>query len=236
MSADRIYNKLATTSDAAELEQIRLSIHSAPDALSCFLEVMRRAGRRGNIKCYSFSAPEVFTFPLNNAAACTVILDVLESAIRARYQWLARDLLERVLAVLTGPHLRYVLKCSLMAAIRMDNSAFVERALKADFDAMIFIDCLDKASYEMQMDFVVPIANYIQASFERDLNMDPPAPETDAKINETVYHLDVVFRRNADVGVDALPITRALLPLYATCKRTGALSESGGGDLPPPGI
>jgi hypothetical protein len=156
MSADRIYNKLATISNAAEREQIRLSIHSQPDALSCFLELMKRAGRRGSVECYTFSAPEVFTFPLNNAAACTVILDALESAIRARYQWLVLDLLESVLAVLTGPYLRYVLKCSLMAAIRMDNGAFVERALKADFDAAILIDCLDKASCEMQMDFAVP--------------------------------------------------------------------------------
>ncbi|KAL3487593.1 hypothetical protein BJX62DRAFT_240861 [Aspergillus germanicus] len=235
MSADRIYNKLANTSNAAELEHLRLSIHSEPDALPCFLELMRRAGRRGNIQCYTFSAPEIFTFPLNNAAACTVILDVLDNAIRARYQWLVLDLLERALAVLAGPYLRYVLKCSLMAAIRMDNGAFVERALKADFDATILIDCLDKASCEMQMNFVVTIANYIQASFEQDLKVTPPAAETDAKINETVYHLDVIFRRNADVGVDALPITRALLPLYATCKRTGALSETGG-SLPLPGV
>ncbi|KAL3454863.1 hypothetical protein BJX65DRAFT_301488 [Aspergillus insuetus] len=205
MSTDRIYNKLATTNDAAELKQLRL-------------------------------APEVFTFPLNNAAACTVVLDVLESAIRARYQWLALDLLERSLAILAGPYLRYVLKCSLMAAIRMDNEAFVERALKADFDATIPVDCLDKASCDMQMDFVVPIAKYVQDSLQRDLEVaaEPLKAETQAKVNETVYHLDVIFRRNADVGVDALPITRALLPLYATCKRTGALS--GGGDVPLSGV
>jgi hypothetical protein len=169
MSADRIYSKLATINDVAGLEQIRLSIHSAPDALSCFLELMKRAGRRGNIQCYTFSAPEVFTFPLNNTAACTVILDVLESAIRARCQWLALDLLKRVLQVPAGPYLRYLLKCSLMTAIRIDNGAFVDRALKADFDAAILIDCLDKASCDMQIGFVVPIANYIQASFERNL-------------------------------------------------------------------
>jgi hypothetical protein len=230
-----MYNRLATTNDAAELEQIRQTIHSEPNALACFLEIMRWAGQRGNVECYTFSAPEVFTFPLN-ADACTVILDVLESAIRARYQWLMLDLLERALQALTGPHLRYVLRFSLIAAIRKKNGAFVERTLKADFDATILIDCLVEASCDMKMDFVVPMAKYIQASFERDLKMDPPPPDTQAKINETAYHLDEIFRRNAAAGVEALPITHALLPLYATCQRTGTLLGAGGGDLPLSGV
>ncbi|KAL2853200.1 hypothetical protein BJX68DRAFT_265424 [Aspergillus pseudodeflectus] len=236
MAAARMYNRLATTNDATELEQIRQTIHSEPNALACFLEIMRRAGRRGNVTCYALSAPEVFTFPLNNADACMVIFDVLESAIRARYQWLVLDLLERALQALTGPHLRYVLRFSLIAAIRIKNGAFVERALKADFDATILIDCLVEASCDMQMDFVVPMAKYIQASFERDLKMETPPPDTQAKINETAYHLDEILRRNAAAGVEALPMTHALLPLYATCKRTGTLLGTGGEDLPLSGV
>ncbi|KAJ0422905.1 hypothetical protein BJY00DRAFT_310507 [Aspergillus carlsbadensis] len=237
MFAARIYHRLATTDDAAELEQIRLEIHSNPGALACFFEIMRRAGRRGNAQCYALIAPEVFTFPLNNANACKVILDDLENAIRARYQWLVLDLLERALYVLTGPYLTYVLRLSLRTAIRMDNGAFVERALKAEFDATILLDSLVEASCDMQMDYVVPIAKYIQDSLQRDLEVHPgsPAADTQAKLDETAYHLDVMFRKNAAAGVDALPITLALLPLYATCKRTGVLSETGG-DPPLSGV
>jgi hypothetical protein len=153
-----------------------------------------------------------------------IIHNVLESAIRARYQWLVLDLLERVLRFLEGPW--YVLKLFLLAAIRMENGAFVERALKAEFDAMILVDCLAEASLSMQTKFVVSIAKYIQDSLTRDLEVDsgPLEPNTQAKINETVYQLDLIFGRNSEAGADALPTTQALLPLYATCKRLSTAS------------
>ncbi|KAJ6126283.1 hypothetical protein N7471_010776 [Penicillium samsonianum] len=137
---NRITNALA---DATALERLLPEILSSDSPDGYLGNAFVRAAAAGYIESYKLTASEVFKHPERN---CEKIERAITCAIQQHQDWIANDLLHRILSSLRGLDRENILHFALMSAARENNIIISKHILKEEFsirfyDAPLTIAC-----------------------------------------------------------------------------------------------